>query len=175
MKKAHFLLLAIAIFAISGCKKDVDDKKDADDKGHEHLVGTYITNLHAPTSATDSITFTADSSYLAIKLFSPLGGVNRVMIHDLTSGTYLFNDTVSALDKTVDGFTPNHNYSVMGYSGSGSPTTFGYAASSFRNSGLTPSPFAGYTQYFNSSSSQGPGDGVVIFVMEEPTSGSGKR
>src|SRR5260221_405940 len=137
IKKSLLLLAGILALALTSCDKKHDDH---DGKGRLTNSGSYITNVHAPTSGSDSITFTADSSQLSLIVFSPLGGTNMVIVRDLSTGSFLFRDTVSTQDKNITGFTPGDNYSVVCYSGSGSPTNFGHASSSYRNSGQTPSP-----------------------------------
>ena len=171
MKKSLLLLLSVAFsFLFLSCDKDKDKGK-----GHDRNVGSGITNVHAPTSGSDSIKFTADSSSsLQALLFCPLSGSNRVVVRDMTANTNLYDGDVSSTDVYVTGFTPGNNYAIIGYVGPGSSANFGHASSSYRNSGATPNPFVGYTQYFNMSGQTGPADGVVVIIMEEPTQSSHK-
>jgi archaellum component FlaF (FlaF/FlaG flagellin family) len=127
---------------------------------------TTITNVHAPTSGSDSIKFTADTSLLHLLIFCPLGGTNHVVVHDMTTGNNPFDANVSTSNQTVAGLIPGDSYAIICYSGTGT-TNFQHVASSFRNSGATPTPFAGYTQYYNMAGGIGPGDGVVVILMEE--------
>jgi hypothetical protein len=181
MKKLIFLFLGISIFAFNACDKKSEAAKQEQDapkavhEGSKSGYRTYITNVHAPTTASDSILFTADSSNLSLTLFCPLGGINSVAVRDLTSGSILFGDTIGSVDRVVTGFTPGNNYSIKCFYGSGSPANFSRVASSFRNSGQTPAPFTGYTQYFNTISTQGPSDGMVVIIAEEPSMGSKRK
>lgn len=169
MKKLLLLLCIPFIISLMSCDKDKGEHH------HGNKSGGNITNVHAPTSGSDSIIFTADSGSLRLLLFSPLGGSNHVIIHDVTTSTDLYNGDISNVDHLIAGFIPGDNYTIMCYAGTGGSTTnFTHVSSSFRNSGQTPSPFCGYTQYFNSSSVFGPNDGVVIIVLEQPETGSGK-
>jgi hypothetical protein len=172
MKKLQIVLLVSVFIFAAGCSKKEDGGGEkTPPKGN---VGSTITNVHAPTSGTDSITFTADTSALQLMVFSPLGGMNHVFVHDATANTDLFNSDVSTADLTISGFIAGDNYMIMCYSGHGTSANFSHVASSFRNSGASPSPFAGYTQYYNNSNTQGPSDGVVVIIAEEPATGSKK-
>ena len=155
MKKILLLLLCLPFaFLINSCSHDGS------------VGGTTITNVHAPTTGADSIKFTADTSHLHLMLFSPLGGVNHVIVRDMTAGTNLFDGNVTNTDQIVMGFVSGNSYAVISYSGTGT-TNFTQVSSSFKNSGNTPVPFAGYTQYYNNSGGAGPADGVVVIIMDD--------
>ncbi|MEP7233853.1 MAG: hypothetical protein ABI778_01035 [Ignavibacteriota bacterium] len=159
MKKLLFSLLCIPIiFLLVSCHD-----KDQDYTGGG---GSTITNVHAPISGSDSIKFTADTSHLRLLFFSPLGGTNHVIIRDMTVGNNIFDANVSSNDSTVANLIAGNSYAIICYSGTGT-TNFSHATSSYRNSGATPTPFAGYTQYYNMAGQIGPGDGVVVIMMEE--------
>src|SRR5690242_14039519 len=116
----YFLFLALCtVVVINGCQKKDEAAAKAEptmERPASH-PGSFITNVHAPANGSDSIRFTADSAYLSITLFSPLGGQNHVLIKNTTTNTELFNDTVGVTDRQVTGFTPGNNYFIMCYSG----------------------------------------------------------
>jgi len=156
MKKILLPLLCLAFaLAIGSCQKS----------SNAYGNSSTITNVHAPTSASDSIKFTADSGHLHLHIFSPLAGTNHVIIRDMTSGNNIFDANISSADSTVSNFVAGDDYAVICYSGTGT-TNFSHATSSFRNSGATPTPFSGYTQYYNMAGTIGPGDGVVVILMD---------
>jgi hypothetical protein len=178
MKKLFFLFTTLLFITIIGCGKKAEEVKPSESNPTEPKIGatSFLTNVHAPTSGSDSIVFTADSSYIGILLFSPLGGSNHVIIRDLSLNIDVFNSNVTNNDTTFSEFIPGNNYSIKCLSGTGgSQTGFTHVASSYRNSGQTPNPFAGYTQYFNNSAAQGPSDGVVVIVREQPPTGTGHK
>jgi hypothetical protein len=169
MKKLLLLLLCLPlILSLGSCGRDKDKDHDAD-KDRGHVQGVSISNVHAPTSGSDSIKFTPDSANLHILLFCPLGGINHVVIHDMTTGIDFFNGNATTTEQVFSGLIAGDSYAIICFSGPGT-TNFSNASSSFRNSGQSPSPFSGYTQYFTSSSGPGPTDGVVIILMDEPAS-----
>ncbi len=156
MKKLLLILLLPFAVLIGSCH-------------HNHSsVGntTTITNVHAPTSPSDSIKFTADTSHLSLLIFCPLGGTNHVVVHDMTSGNDVFNGDVTTSSQSIASLIPGDTYAVICFSGPGSSSNFVHVTSSFRNSGSTPSPFAGYSQYYNTTGTIGPNDGVVIILEE---------
>jgi hypothetical protein len=106
---------------------------------------------------------------MAIYLFNPNGGTNHVLVHDITSNTNVFNDDVSSSAIKVTGFTSGHSYFVLSASGSGGTGNFSYAVSSHANSTSYPLPFWSYTQFYTNTRTQGPSDGVVVIIAEEPT------
>ncbi len=99
-------------------------------------------------------------------MFSPLGGTNHVVIHDMTTGNNVFDANVSTTDQLCPPLVAGDNYAIICYSGTGTDN-FSHATSSFRNSGGMPTPFAGYTQYYNNAGTIGPGDGVVVIIMDQ--------
>ena len=172
MKNLVLLLCFGFLLAGIGCGKKETPAKGG---GKGNTSGWGITNVHAPTSGSDSVYFTADSSHLGVLLFCPLGGNNHVVIHDWTTNTDIYNDVVSTNDTTTTNFTAGDNYSIRCYSGQGGlQSNFLHVSSSYKNSGSSPNPFAGYTQYYNNSNAQGPSDGVVIIIKEEAVSQSVK-
>ncbi|MDP4220080.1 MAG: hypothetical protein Q8916_06745 [Bacteroidota bacterium] len=158
MNRTLLAFICAIVLLGSGCGKK---------EGHGHGSRGTMGAVHAPTSATDSIKFTPDTAGLRLLLFCPLGGTNHVVVHDLTTNSDLFNSNVSTTEEIVTGFTPGDNYYVLSYFGNGTSTFFTHVTSSYRNSVQSPTPFTGYTQYFNNSGTQGPGDGVVV-IMQEP-------
>ena len=172
------LLLISLVFLASSCNKEKPKSENpapapapAPPPPSEGSGIGNITNVHAPTSGSDSIKFTADTSQIHLSIFSPLGGANHVIVRNMTSGINLLDTTVTSIDQYVSGFIATNNYAIICYSGN-STTNFTHASSSFRNSGATPTPFTGYTQYYNNSSGPGPVDGVVVIIMGENQSSS---
>jgi hypothetical protein len=172
LKKTVLLLCIGFLLTGIGCGKK---EGVSNGNGGKNVGGSTLTNVHAPTSGSDSIVFTADSSHLGVMMFCPLGGNNHVVVHDYTTNTDIFNSICTANDSVVTNFTPGDSYTIRCYYGGGpTQSNFTHVSSSYRNSGTTPTPFAGYTQFYNTSAAAGPSDGVAVIIMEQPTMGSTK-